>query len=60
MDAIPLVALPPPLFAVRHCEAALQRARGLAQAERSSRERAEQYQRDRDRALFHVRVKDRQ
>ena len=46
-----LRVLTPPLFAIRHCEAALQRAQGLAQADRASDALKDRYARDRERAL---------
>jgi hypothetical protein len=46
-----IIVLTPPLFAVRHCEAALQLARGRVQAERAKLSAKEQAAKDQERAL---------
>lgn len=43
--------LRPPLFAVRHCEAALQRARGRVQADQASADLRKREAFERERAL---------
>ena len=52
-----LRVIAPPLFAVRHVEAALQVAYGRVQIERAERSAAEQAERDYKRAMTYVRVK---